>query len=79
MKRVKAACICQTLHFMLKEDLEHTYAAKQVRDEVEHYKQMLERNRVRHRIVEETVQPDDSIIIKVIKQYNQSPVGEYLN
>ncbi|MCI6360200.1 MAG: hypothetical protein MR778_09705 [Clostridiales bacterium] len=79
MKRVKAACICQTLHFMLKEDLEHTYAAKQVRDEVEHYKQTLERNRVRHRIVEETVQPDDSIIIKVIKQYNQSPVGEYLN
>lgn len=64
---------------MLKEDLEHTYAAKQVRDEVEHYKQTLERNRVRYRIVEETVQPDDSIIIKVIKQYNQSPVGEYLN
>lgn len=79
MKRVKAACICQTLHFMLKEDLEHTYAAKQVRDEAEHYKQTLERNRVRYRIVEETVQPDDSIIIKVIKQYNQSPVGEYLN
>ena len=79
MKRVKAACICQTLHFMLKEDLEHTYAAKQMRDEVEHYKQTLERNRVRYRIVEETVQPDDSIIIKVIKQYNQSPVGEYLN
>ncbi len=79
MKRVKAACICQTLHFMLKEDLEHTCAAKQVRDEVEHYKQTLERNRVRYRTVEETVQPDDSIIIKVIKQYNQSPVGAYLN
>lgn len=79
MKRVQAACICQTLHFMLKEDLEHPYAAKQVQDEVEHYKQTLERNRVRYRIVEETVQPDDSIIIKVIKQYNQSPVGAYLN
>lgn len=79
MKRVKAACICQTLHFMLKEDLEHAYAAKQVRDEVEHYKHTLERNRVQYRIVEETVQPDDSIIIKIIKQYNQSPVGEYLN
>lgn len=79
MKRVKAACICQTLHFMLKDDLEHTYAAKQVQEEVEHYKQTLERNRVKYRIVEETVQPDDSIIIKVIKQYNQSPVGDYLN
>ena len=26
MKRVKAACICQTLHFMLKDDLGHDYA-----------------------------------------------------
>ena len=25
MKRVKAACICQTLHFMLKDDLGHDY------------------------------------------------------
>lgn len=30
MKRVKAACIIQTLHFMLKEDLEHDYAKKMV-------------------------------------------------
>ncbi len=41
MKRVKAACICQTLHFMLKEEAGHTYAAKQVRDEVEQYKKRL--------------------------------------
>ncbi len=31
MKRVKAACICQTLHFMLKEDLGHDYAVKMFR------------------------------------------------
>lgn len=31
MKRVKAACICQTLHFMLKEELGHNYAAEQVK------------------------------------------------
>lgn len=79
MKRVKAACICQTLHFMLKEELGHEFAAKQVKNEVEHYKQTLERNRTQYKIVEETVQPDDSIIIKIIKQYNQSPVGDYLN
>ena len=30
MKRVKAACICQTLHFMLKEDVAHDWAVKQV-------------------------------------------------
>lgn len=79
MKRVKAACICQTLHFMLKEDVEHTFAARQVKEEVAHYKNTLERNHTKYKILEETVQPDDSIIIKIIKQYNSSPVGDYLN
>ena len=35
MKRVKSACICQTLHFMLKDGLDHLYAVKQVKEEVE--------------------------------------------
>ena len=47
MKRVKAACICQTLHFLLKEDLGHDYAV--------------------------------SLVKKEVKQYNSSPVGDYLN
>ena len=79
MKRIQAACICQTLHFMLKEDVAHDWAVKQVEQEVEHYKSQLERNRIKHKILEETVQPDGSIIVKVIKQYNTSPVGDYLN
>lgn len=37
MKRVKAACICQTLHFMLKEDAPHEWAVKQVEQEIELY------------------------------------------
>ena len=45
MKRIKAACICQTLHFMLKEDAEHDWAVKQVEQEVEQYKKTLDRNR----------------------------------
>lgn len=79
MKRVKAACICQTLHFMLKEDLGHDYAVKLVKDEVEQYKKTLERNRTQYRIISETEQPDGSILVKVIKQYNSSPVGDYLD
>lgn len=79
MKRVKAACICQTLHFMLKEDAPQDWAVKQVQEEVAHYKRGLERNRVQHRIVEEVTMPDGSIMVKVIKQYNASPVGDYLN
>lgn len=79
MKRVKAACICQTLHFMLKEDVAHDYAVRLVQDEVAHYKKNLERNHTRYKIVEETAQSDGSILVKVIKQYNTSPVGDYLD
>ena len=79
MKRVKAACICQTLHFMLKEDVAHDWAVKQVEQDVENYKQALERNRTQYRMVEQTTEPDGSIMLKVIKQYNSSPVGDYLN
>lgn len=34
MKRIKAACICQTLHFMLKEEVSHDFAVRQVKEEV---------------------------------------------
>ena len=64
---------------MLKEDLDHDQAVTWVRQEVEQYKRGLERNRTRYKIVEETEQPDGSIMVKVIKQYNASPVGDYLD
>lgn len=79
MKRIKAACICQTLHFMLKEDVGHDYAVNLVKEEVEQYKRTLERNHTQYKITEQTEQPDGSVIIKVIKQYNSSPVGNYLD
>lgn len=79
MKRIQAACICQTLHFMLKEDAEHDWAVRQVAQEVADYKRRLERNRTQYRITEQTTQPDGSIVLKVIKQYNASPVGSYLD
>lgn len=79
MKRVKAACICQTLHFMLKEDVAHDWAVKQVEQEFEQYLKTLEKNNTKYKIVEQTAEPDGSIIVKVIKQYNTSPVGDYLD
>lgn len=78
MKRVKAACICQTPHFVLKEGVEHTLAVKTVQEEVAHYKNQLDRSNTKYRIVEESTQPDGSIQIRIIKQYNQCPVGDYL-
>ncbi len=79
MKRVKAACICQTLHFMLKEDVGHDYAVKLVKEEVVRYKRDLERKGIRYKLVEEAEQPDGSVVIKILKQYNTSPVGSYLD
>ncbi len=79
MKRVKAACICQTFHFLLKEDLGHDYAVSLVKREVEQYKSGLDQHHTQYRIVEESEQPDGSIIVKIIKQYNSSPVGDYLD
>ena len=43
MKRIKAACICQTLHFQLKEDVAHDYAVQLVHEEFNHYKKSLEK------------------------------------
>ena len=77
MKRIKEACICQTLHFMLKEDVDHDYAVKLVKEEIEKYKASLERTRTKYKIIEETEQPDGSVIIKIKKQYNTAPVGSY--
>ena len=79
MKRVKAACICQTLHFFLKENVGHEYTVKAVKQEVETYKASLARNKTKYKIVQETTQPDGSVIIEIIKQYNAAEVGNYLD
>ena len=79
MKRVKAACICQTLHFQLKDDVPCQYAEELADKEYAQYKEGMTRNGTQFRIVEEAKQPHGSIIVKIIKQYNNSPVGDYLN
>lgn len=57
----------------------HDDAVKLVNEEVERYKKNLERNHTQYKIVDQTSRTDGSIILKVIKQYNSSPVGDYLN
>lgn len=79
MKRVKQACITQTLHFQLKEDLDHDYAKRMVEEEVKKYKAGLDRTGTKYKILSEEIQPDDSVIIEIKKQYNNSPVGSYLD
>ena len=70
MKRIKAACIKQTLHFLLKEDINHDLAVKLVREEVDKYKMQLDRNRTQYKILAESVEPDGSVMVEILKQYN---------
>lgn len=79
MKRIKYACLEQTIHFMLKEDLRHEDAVRGVQNDVQAYKMQLERSKTKHRIESEEVQPDGSIIIRIKKQYNSYDCGDYLD
>ncbi|MEI3406975.1 MAG: hypothetical protein V8Q79_10535 [Christensenellales bacterium] len=69
----------QTLRFFVKEDFPEYQAAAQVSREVEHYKGELDRNHIAYKILDEKTLDDGSIVLKLIKQYNQSPVGDYLD
>lgn len=80
MKRVKAACILQTLVFAQKDDCGLTRELKVNHDEVSRYKATMDRSRTRYQITEETEQADGSVLVRVRKQYNdKADVGEYFN
>lgn len=79
MKRIKAACICQTLHFFQHDATSKALQEKYADEELARYKRSLEHSKTQYRILEEKRQDDGSLIIKIIKQYNTSPVGDYLN
>ena len=79
MKRIKAECLEQTLHFLLKDGLEPETAKQQVQREYESYKSQLDRRGTRYRILEELEQPDGSLMIRLKRQNNYHPVGAYLD
>ncbi len=80
MKRVKAACIQQTLVFMQKEDcgFSRDMILEMNRQELERYKRGMDRTQTRYQIVSSEEQEDGSIIVRVRKQYNdKAEVAEY--
>ena len=82
MKRVKAACILQTLVFAQKEDCGLTRERQLClnRDEVSRYKATMDRSRTRYQITEETEQSDGSVIVRVRKQdSDRADVSDYFN
>ena len=50
-----------------------------VKEEVERYKHQLDRNHTQYKILAENEQSDGSVIMEIKKQYNTSPVGNYLD
>ena len=64
---------------MLNENIGHNEAVLLVRQEIEKYKASLEKSKTKYKIIEEVNQPDGSVIIRIKKQYNMSPVGSYLD
>lgn len=82
MKRVKAACILQTLVFAQKDDcgMSREQQLKVNHDDVNRYKALMDKSRIRYQITEETDQADGSVIVRVRKQYNKkADVSEYFN
>ena len=79
MKRVKAAIIAQTLHFLPKDDISSQEAAQSVANEVKADKGGLEKSGSLYKILSEETLPDGSVILEVKKQYSTSPVGNYLD
>lgn len=80
MKRVKAACILQTLIFAQKQELGYSRerALKINHEEIERYKSGLEHTGTRYQITDTAEQEDGSVVIRVRKQYNdRSDVAEY--
>lgn len=80
MKRVKSACIFQTLVFAQKPEAGYSKeeALKINRDEVEHYKANLEKTNTRYQIIDVTEQDNSSVVVHVRKQYNnKTDVSEY--
>lgn len=82
MKRVKSACILQTLVFS-QNDASCFSKEKNIemnKEEVEKYKVSLEKNKTKFQITEEAEQPDGSVLIRVRKQYNdKTDVSEYFD
>ncbi len=80
MKRVKAACILQTLIFQQKEDCGFTreQILKLNRTEISRYRDAMERTKTRYQIVSEEELENGSILLRIRKQYNdKADISEY--
>lgn len=80
MKRIKAACITQTIHFINKDITKSEYSKRKVQEEITRYKHRLDRERTKYKILSEEVEEDGSVIMEIVKEYGYNKsVGTYLD
>lgn len=79
MKRIKAACLLQTISFLPKDNYPSEYGRQQVRKEYEAYKSLMEQRGTKYKILEEQEQKDGSIIVKLKKQNSKQAIGDYFD
>lgn len=80
MKRIKAACITQTIHFSSVEENSSEYGRRKVKEEITRFKKRMDRRGTRYKILSEEVQEDGSVMIELVKEYeNNKSVGNYLD
>ncbi|MBR3952131.1 MAG: hypothetical protein IKJ82_00740 [Oscillospiraceae bacterium] len=80
MKRVRSACIMQTVVFIQREELCFTAEKALELNKAEYAKYIadLEKANTRYQILSESEEPDGSIVIRIRKQYNdKTDVSEY--
>ena len=80
MKRVRSACILQTLVFSQKPEMGYSpERALQInREELAHYERTLQRSGTRYQLLDTAEQQDGSLLVHVRKQYNdKTDVSEY--
>ena len=66
MKRFKAACITQTIHFINKDITKSEYSKRKVQEEITRYKHRLDRERTKYKILSEEVEEDGSVFVQNI-------------
>ncbi len=79
MKRIKAACLEQTIHFQLKEAAPPPSRPGRFRTNTTTIKPSWNAARLKFRIVEETPQPDGSLLVRIKKQVSAYDCGDYLD
>lgn len=76
MKRIKSACLLQTVSFILDPNVSREIALRKVKDEVTSYKA---KAGTTLQILKETVNEDGSVDIEIRKKVSSYSIGNYFD